>query len=114
MFTVYVTATRDNLSSHFSCSNDSNGLLKGRKLMRGLGMCGNLVAESGVPAGPGKARWFPRGWEAKSCTLRNAGIRHPQRQNQPRVINPRPILCSARPETVQVDFKFPVTRLIGS
>lgn len=48
-FTVYVTAGRDDLSSYFLCSNDSNGLDRLRKLMRGLGMCGNLVVENGVP-----------------------------------------------------------------
>jgi hypothetical protein len=42
-FTVYVTATRDNVSRYFSCSNDSNGLRMGRKLIRGMGMGGNLV-----------------------------------------------------------------------
>jgi hypothetical protein len=42
-FMVYVTATRDNLSRYFLCSNDSNGVRMGRKLIRGMGMGGNLV-----------------------------------------------------------------------
>ena len=33
----------DDLSSYFLCSNDSNGALMGLKLIRGLGMRGNLV-----------------------------------------------------------------------
>ena len=51
-FTVYVTATRDNLSRYFLCSNDSNGMRMGRKLIRGMGMDGNLVRGNGVCAGP--------------------------------------------------------------
>jgi hypothetical protein len=41
MFTVHVTATRDNLSRYLLCSNDSNGVGIGRKLLRGMGMDGN-------------------------------------------------------------------------
>ena len=52
MFMVYVTASRDNLSRYFSCSNDSNGGRMGRKLIRGMGMGGNLVRENGVCARP--------------------------------------------------------------
>ena len=37
MFTVYVTATRDNFSRYFLYSNDSNGARMGRKLIRGRG-----------------------------------------------------------------------------
>ena len=48
MFTVYVTATRDNFSRYFLYSNDSNGARMGRKLIRGRGMGGNLVRENGV------------------------------------------------------------------
>jgi hypothetical protein len=47
-FTVYGTASRDNLSRSFLCSNDSNGLRMACKLIRGLGMGGNLVLENGV------------------------------------------------------------------
>ena len=48
MFTVYVTATRDNLSIYFLCSNDSNSVRMGPKLIRGGGMDRNLVRENGV------------------------------------------------------------------
>jgi hypothetical protein len=48
MFTVYVTASRDNLSSYLLYSNDSNGVYMVRKLIRGMGMHGNLVRENGV------------------------------------------------------------------
>jgi hypothetical protein len=51
-FTVYVTATLDNLSRYFLCSNDSNGVWMGRKWIRGMGMGGNLVRGNGVCAGP--------------------------------------------------------------
>jgi|HubBroStandDraft_5_1064220.scaffolds.fasta_scaffold1801581_1 hypothetical protein len=50
MFTVYVTATRDNLSRYFLCSNDSNGVRMGRKWLRGMGMRANLVRGNGVCA----------------------------------------------------------------
>jgi hypothetical protein len=43
MFTLCVTATRDNLSRYFLCSNDSNGARMGRKLIGGMGMRGKLV-----------------------------------------------------------------------
>jgi hypothetical protein len=49
-FTVHVTATRDNLSRYLLCSNDSNGVRVGTKLIRGMGMEGNLVRENGVCA----------------------------------------------------------------
>ena len=52
MFTVYVTATRDNLSRYFLCSNDSNDMRMGRKLLSGMGMDGSLVRENGVCARP--------------------------------------------------------------
>jgi hypothetical protein len=52
MFTVYVTATRDNLSRYMLCSNDSNGGWMERKLIRRTGMRGNLVRENGVCARP--------------------------------------------------------------
>ena len=54
MFTVYVTATRDNLSRYFLYSNDSNGMRMGRKLIRGMGMGGNLVRENGLCVVPVK------------------------------------------------------------
>ena len=38
----------DNLSSYFLYSNDSNGVFVGCKLIRGLGMRGNLVLENCV------------------------------------------------------------------
>lgn len=50
---LYVTARRDALSSYFLCSNDSNHLYLGRKVMKGMGMCGKLVRENGVYAGAG-------------------------------------------------------------
>jgi hypothetical protein len=52
MFTVYGTATRDNVSIYFLCSNDSNGARMGRKWLRGMGMDGNLVRGNGVYARP--------------------------------------------------------------
>jgi hypothetical protein len=58
MFTVYVTATLDNLSSYFLYSNDSNGRNLRRKSLRGMGMHGNLVRENGVCVDPGKLRRF--------------------------------------------------------
>jgi hypothetical protein len=58
MFTVYVTATRDNSSRYFLCSNDSNGMRMGRKLARVIGIRGNLVHESGLDAGSARARIF--------------------------------------------------------
>jgi hypothetical protein len=48
MFTVEVTATRDDVSSYFLCSNDSNGMHMRRKSIRGLEMRGNLVVEGPV------------------------------------------------------------------
>jgi hypothetical protein len=48
MFTVHVTPGRDDLSSYFLCSNDSNGVRSGRKFIRGLGMRGDLTFENGV------------------------------------------------------------------
>jgi hypothetical protein len=48
MLTVHVTASRDNLSRYFLCSNDSNDGRVGRKLVRGMGMRGNLVRGNGV------------------------------------------------------------------
>jgi hypothetical protein len=36
----------DNLSSYFLCSNDSNGIHMGRKLMSGMGMHRNLARET--------------------------------------------------------------------
>jgi hypothetical protein len=48
MFTVYVTATRDNVSRNFLYSNDSNSVRMGPKLIRGRGMDRNLVRENGV------------------------------------------------------------------
>jgi hypothetical protein len=53
MFTVDVTATRDNLSSYLLCSNDSNDVGIGCKLIRRLRMRGNLARESGVCVTPG-------------------------------------------------------------
>jgi hypothetical protein len=44
---VYVTAWRDALSSYFLCSNDSNRVYLGRKVMVGMGMRGNLARENG-------------------------------------------------------------------
>ena len=38
----------DDLSSYFLYSNDSNGVFVGCKLIRGLGMRGNLVLENCV------------------------------------------------------------------
>jgi hypothetical protein len=52
MFTVYVTASRDNLSRYFLCSNDSNGVRMGPELIKGMGMDGNSVRGNGVCAGP--------------------------------------------------------------
>jgi len=49
-YTIYVTVTRDDLSSYFLYGNDSNGMLMGRKLIRGLGMRGNFVCENEVCA----------------------------------------------------------------
>src|SRR5579859_514644 len=49
-YTMYVSAVRDDLSSYFLYGNDSNALLMGRKLIRGLGMRGNLALENGVCA----------------------------------------------------------------
>jgi hypothetical protein len=43
----------DNLSRYSLCSNDSNGMRMGRKLIRGMGMHGNLVRENGVCVRPG-------------------------------------------------------------
>jgi len=48
MFTVYVTATRDNVSRNFLYSNDSNSVRMGPKVIRGRGMDRNLVRENGV------------------------------------------------------------------
>jgi hypothetical protein len=48
MFTVYVTATRDNVSRNFLYSNDSNSVRMGPQLIRGRGMDRNLVRENGV------------------------------------------------------------------
>src|SRR5277367_4134144 len=56
MFTVYVTATRDNLSRYSLCSNDSNGGRMERKLVRGIGIRGNLVHENGLGVDSAKAR----------------------------------------------------------
>jgi hypothetical protein len=53
MLTLDDTATRDNLSSYFSYSNNSNGERMGRKWIRGMGMRGNLVLENGVWARSG-------------------------------------------------------------
>jgi hypothetical protein len=64
MFTVYVTATRDNVSRYFLCSNDSNGVRMGRKWLRGMGMRGNLVRGNGVCARPVAAS---KGSEVKSA-----------------------------------------------
>ena len=47
-YTMYVTASRDNVSSYFLCSNDSNRMPMRRKLIRGLGMRENLALEDGV------------------------------------------------------------------
>jgi hypothetical protein len=58
MFTVYVTATRDNLSRYSLCSNDSNGVRMGRKLVRGIGIRGNLGHENGLGVDSAKARIF--------------------------------------------------------
>jgi hypothetical protein len=65
------TVTRDNLSRYFLCSNDSNGMWMGRKLIRGMGMRGNLVRENGVCVVPGKARRL-RG-ERTQTRILNAG-----------------------------------------
>jgi hypothetical protein len=48
MFTVYGTATCDNLSRTLLCSNNSNSVRMGSKLIRGRGMDRNLVRENGV------------------------------------------------------------------
>ena len=72
MFTVYVTATLDNLSSYFLYSNDSNGRNLGRKLLRGMGMHGNLVRENGVCVDPGKLRGF-RGERNQDLHAENRG-----------------------------------------
>jgi hypothetical protein len=52
IFTVNVTATCDNLSRYFLCSNDSNDMRMGRKLLSGMGMDGSLVRGNGVCARP--------------------------------------------------------------
>ena len=56
MITVHVTATSDNLSRYFLCSNDSNGVHPGRKLMRGMEMYVNLEDENHGCASAGCAR----------------------------------------------------------
>lgn len=48
VFTMHVTAIRDNLSRSFLYSNDSNGVRVGRKLIREMGMHGNMVRENSV------------------------------------------------------------------
>jgi hypothetical protein len=72
MFTVYVTASCDNLSRYFLCSNDSNGGRMRRKWLRGRGMDRNLVRENGVCARLGQARRFSGG-EVKTRTQIIAG-----------------------------------------
>jgi hypothetical protein len=47
MFTVHVTASHDNVSSYFLYSNYSNEVRLRCKLIRGMGMRGNLVRENG-------------------------------------------------------------------
>src|SRR5580704_5693039 len=77
MFTVDVTATRDNLSRYLLCSNDSNGRRRGPKLIRGMGMDGNLVRGIGVCAGLGQGTY----------SLRERG----QRKSAPSTRRPAPI-----------------------
>jgi hypothetical protein len=48
IFTGYLTASRDDLSSYFLCSNDSNGVRIGRKLISGLRMRENLALKNGI------------------------------------------------------------------
>jgi hypothetical protein len=48
MFTVYGIGARDDLSSYFLYSNDSNGVHMRRKLITGLGMRGNLALKIGI------------------------------------------------------------------
>jgi|GEM_PF-3609624 len=77
MFTVYVTATLDNLSSYFLYSNDSNGVRVGRKLIRGMGIYGIWGAKMVFVSG----RLSPVGSEVsevKTRTLKSAGMRHPR------------------------------------
>lgn len=47
MFTAYITATWDNLSSYLLFSTHSNQAYMRRKLMRRMGMGGNLARENG-------------------------------------------------------------------
>ena len=53
MFTMYITANFDGLSSYFLCSNDSNRQHTACKLIKGMGMHGNLVRENDVCMRPG-------------------------------------------------------------
>jgi hypothetical protein len=47
IFTAYFTASRDDLSSYFLCSNDSNDMHIECKLIRGMEMSGKLVGKNG-------------------------------------------------------------------
>ena len=46
----------DNFSRYFLCSNDSNGMRVERKLIRGIGIRGDLVRKNGVCVTPAKPR----------------------------------------------------------
>jgi len=64
-FTVNVTVICDDLSSYFLFSNDSNGWLMGRKLIKGLGMRGDLALENGVFVRPGQGLQVAREAESR-------------------------------------------------
>jgi len=66
----------DNLSRYFLCSNDSNGIRMGRKLIRVLGMGGNLVRASGVCVRPRLSTVGPEGSKIKESRTQDPGSKN--------------------------------------
>ena len=67
----------DDLSSYFLCSNDSNDMRVGRKLIKGMGMHGKLAHENGVCVRAWVSPVDSERSEVKTRTLKTAGMPHP-------------------------------------
>ena len=89
------TATHDNFSSYFLYSNDSNGARMRRKLIREMGMRGNLVRENGAGVRGVKASSFRGERSQNSHSEYRKGLRDSGEK-----LGERPILSTTRPETV--------------
>jgi len=95
MFTVYVTATSDNLSRYSLYSNDSNGVRMGPKLLRGMGMDGNFVRENCAGVGSARVRSF-RGERSQNPHSEHCRVsRHSAEEH-----GERPTLSTTKPERV--------------